>query len=347
MRADRLVQLMMLLQSRKRSTIGVLARELEVSERTVHRDLDALSASGVPVVVTRGASGGVSLMEGWRSQLTGFTRPELHALAAMNAPGAFDDLGLSAPLRSGLLKLAASLPALQQPVMEYARQRLHIDASGWFTQREASPQLTVLRDAVWNDRRVRLRYRDFDGRRSERQVDPYGLVVKNDQWYLVAGSRRGPSVYRGSRIEGARLLEQGFTRPERFELVAFWKGWCEEFARKRPAYPVTLRLTASAFDALRALRPPRDQALLDQAPVAGDGTRTVTVDFERESIAVSQLCLVAPGLEVLAPAPLRERLHQLARSLLAAHAATDDRPVSERAGRKGERSRHPPAPPSR
>lgn len=318
MRADRLVSLLMLLQTRPRWTAGELSRRLDVSECTIYRDLDALSGSGVPVLATRGPNGGVTLVEGWRTQLTGLTRTEVHALAAVGAPGALEDLGLSAPLRSGLVKLAASLPSLQQSVIEYARQRLHVDASPWFsTEREAVPHLSVLRDAVWQNRRVRLGYRDFDGRRTKRDVEPYGLVIKADRWYLVAGTERGPSAFRGARIEGARILPTTFERPARFDLASFWKEWCAQFAERRARYEVTLRITPEGEEALRHIRPPADQARLTEVRPSRDGTKKVTLDFERETIALSQLCSMGRAVEVLTPEALRTRLRTMAADLRA------------------------------
>ncbi|MBJ6760717.1 WYL domain-containing protein [Myxococcaceae bacterium JPH2] len=322
MRADRLVHLLMRLQARPRSTVGALARELQVSGRTVLRDLEALSTAGVPVTTTRGAGGGVSLMEGWRTQLTGLTRPELQALASVGAPGALEDLGLSGPLRTGLVKLAAALPSLQQPALEHARQRLLVDASGWFTTRERVPHLGVLRDAAWQDQRVTLTYQDFEGARTRRPVDPYGLVIKADRWYLVAGTEKGPRVFRGSRIEGARRRPQGFTRPADFDLNGFWKDWCARFATERPRYEVTLRCTEAGVAALRALRPPSEAARLDAAL---RGKRQVVLDFEREAIAVSQLCGVGAAVEVLAPEALRQRLGAVGAALQSLYGASGRR----------------------
>lgn len=317
MRADRLISLLMLLQTRPRSTAGALARRLQVSERTIYRDLDALSASGVPVFATRGPRGGVTLVDGWRTQLTGLTRAEVHALAAVGTPAALEDLGLSAPLRNGLVKLAASLPALQQSVIEYARQRLHVDPTSWFPEREPVPHLAVLRDAVWQDRRVRIEYRDFDGKRTRRTVDPYGLVIKADRWYLVAGTERGPSGFRGSRIEGVRLLPGKFERPASFDLAAFWKDWCARFTERRARYEVTLRVTPEGEESLRHIRPPTEHARLAEASLERDGRKTVTIDFERETIALSQLCPLGRHVEVMAPEALRTRMRAIAEELQA------------------------------
>lgn len=319
MRADRLVSLMMLLQTRPKLTAGDLARELQVSERTIHRDLDALSASGVPVYATRGSSGGVALVEGWKTQLTGLNRAELQALAALGGtPGRLGDLGLSGPLRSGLVKLAAALPALQQPALEYARQRLHVDASGWFTAKDEVPHLEMLREAAWQNLRVALTYEDSDGKRSRREVEPYALVLKADRWYLVAGTEAGTRVYRGSRIAGAKMRAETFERPERFDLPSFWREWCSKFLEKRARYEVTLRLTPEAEATLRHIRPASEGGRFDEGRVEG-GRKTVVVDFERESIALGQLCDVARGFEVVAPESLRARFIALASEVLVAH----------------------------
>jgi predicted DNA-binding transcriptional regulator YafY len=179
------------------------------------------------------------------------------------------------------------------------------------------PHLAVLRDAVWQDRRVRLEYRDFDGKQSRRVVDPYGLVIKADRWYLVAGTERGPSGFRGSRIEGVRQLSKSFERPPGFDLAAFWKDWCAKFTERRASYEVTLRVTPEGEEALRHIRPPADHARLGEAPRQRDGTKTVTIDFERETIALSQLCPLGRGVEVLAPEALRNRMRAIAGELQA------------------------------
>src|SRR5262245_43661874 len=182
MRADRLLSLLLLLQSSKgRLKARELARRLEVCERTVHRDLEALSGSGVPVFADRGPNGGAALVEGWRTNVAGLTDAEAQALAIGAAPNVLGKLGLSAPMKSGLLKLAASLPALQQRAADEARRKLLIDATPWFETDEELPHLGALRDAVWRERKLRLGYRDFDGKESRRSVDPYALVVKLDR----------------------------------------------------------------------------------------------------------------------------------------------------------------------
>lgn len=314
MRADRLVHLLMLLQSRGPWTAATLAGRLEVSERTVYRDLDALSEAGIPVTTTRGPGGGVALLDGFRTELNGLTRAEVHAIATVGDSPALGDLQLQLPLRSALSKLGFALPRAQQEVIDYARQRLHVDPAPFFAERERVPCLETLREAVWTNRRVRLAYVDFDGKRSRRTLDPLGLVVKTDRWYLVAGTPRGPSVFRCARIERARILDEPCTRPEGFDLPAFWREWGARFAEKRASYEVRVRIDGAGAEALRAIRPQAEHPKI----AAG----TCTIDFERESIAVAQLCLAAAegSVEVLEPGGLRERLRAVGAALASAHA---------------------------
>lgn len=309
MRADRLVSLMLLLQDERRHTAEELSRRLEVSPRTIYRDLDALSSAGVPVYAQPGSTGGIGLLPGWRTHLTGLTEPEIQALASAHPIDALDDLGLAGPLRTALVKLAAALPSVQRTAAEHARQRLHIDGSSWFGEKDPVPHLAVLREAVFQDRKVRLAYRDFEGARSTRVVDPYGLVIKGDHWYLVAEDKGVTKVFRGARVEAARMLTDTFARPAEFELRAFWKDWCKRFATQRARYEVTLRLTAEGAEALAAIRPGSERERIR----AG----TVNIDFERLSIALSQLVQLGRGAEVLEPPELRARLGALANDLSA------------------------------
>jgi predicted DNA-binding transcriptional regulator YafY len=316
MRADRLLSLLLLLQGSKGPLKArELARRLEVCERTVHRDLEALSTSGVPVFADRGPNGGASLVEGWRTSVAGLTDAEAQALAIGGSASALRKLGLSAPLKSGLIKLAASLPALQQRAADEARRRLLIDAKPWFEADEELPHLGVLRDAVWRERKLRLGYRDFDGNVSERSVDPYALVVKLERLYLVAGTAAGPTVFRVSRVTGARLLAQGFERPASFDLELFWTDWCRRFGERRSSFVVDLAVTRAGERARAAIRPASDAPRITAARRGRDGRKRLALDFEKRRIAVAQLVELAPAVEVLGPPELRARLAEIGRSL--------------------------------
>ncbi|MBN2470103.1 MAG: HTH domain-containing protein, partial [Anaerolineae bacterium] len=214
MRADRLLAILMLLQARGRMTARALANELEVSERTIYRDVDALSMAGVPVYTERGPGGGCALLDEYRTTLTGLNAAEIRALFLLTIPAQLDELGFSGELKAALRKLAAALPDPQRAHETRVRQRLHLDSAPWSHSAEPTPFLHRLHQAVWEDRCVRLTYRIFTGQRLTREVAPYGLVAKNGVWHLVCGADDGPlNVVLVSRIAAAEVLAESFSRP--------------------------------------------------------------------------------------------------------------------------------------
>ncbi len=207
MRADRLLSILLLLQTRGRITAGRLAEMLEVSERTIYRDLDALSAAGIPVYAERGPGGGCALTDGYRTNLTGLTETEIRTLFVPGVHGPLADLGLGRVLEDALLKLMAALPSVHRHDAQRVRQRLLLDAAGWFRGEEPVPYLHTVQEAIWQDRALMLTYRRPDGVNTERLVDPYGLVAKASIWYLVALDRAAAEmrVFRVSRITEAAV----------------------------------------------------------------------------------------------------------------------------------------------
>ena len=199
MRASRLVQLLLLLQARGRTTAAVLATELEVSERTIHRDVDALSAAGVPIYAERGPHGGIQLVDGYRTRLTGLTADEAEALFLSGMPGPAAELGLGTVVAAARLKVLASLPGELRARASRLVERFHLDATAWFSSSDPVPNLATLADAVWEARRATIRYRR-GGDSVERELEPIGLVLKAGVWYLVAGSDDQIRTYRVSRI---------------------------------------------------------------------------------------------------------------------------------------------------
>lgn len=320
MRSARLLRLLLLLQTKRRLTAEICAEELEVSPRTIYRDLDALAAAGVPVVTERGPGGGIALARNWSTPVPGLEDDEVTALAAFSAPLALAGLGLSAPLERALEKLTAALPPLQRAAAQRAQARLHLDPSSWFTSPTSTEHLALLRTVCFEDRCVLLEYRSTEGPPRERSLAPLGLVLKGAEWYLVAFDRRRregtPRVFRGSRMANVRVLEERFQRPPKFTLAAFWKKWTRDFLEARPRYPVTLRLTPAGARLLAGQRPSAERPAL-RALAARKRPGRVRIDFERHSIALAQLCLLGTDAEVLTPRSLRADLYELGRTWVA------------------------------
>ena len=291
MRATRLVSLLLLLQTRGRLTAAELAERLEVSVRTVHRDIESLAAAGVPVEAVRGPAGGYRLPGGYRTRLTGLTADEAEALFAAGMPGPAAELGLGGELAAARLKVLAAMPRELQERATRAQRLFHLDTRGWFRAEDRVPHLPALAAALWQGCRVRIRYRE--GRSVvQRTLDPLGLVVKGGAWYLVAHRSAGMRVYRVSRIVSVRELEEELRRPRGFELGAYWDRWSREFEERRASIEVVVR------------------------EQRGGETSIVFEDFDA---AYAELLRRGGDVEVLEPAELRERIAATARELAATY----------------------------
>ncbi len=203
MRASRLVQLLLLLQANGRMTAAQLAERLEVSVRTIYRDLDALSSAGVPVYAEPGPGGGCQLVDGYRTRLTGLTADEAQAMALSGLPGAAAELGLGTVLAAAQIKVEAALPPELRGRAVRMRERFHLDAPGWFKRAEEVPHLATLAQGVWEERRIEITYQRWDHergeqRRTRRVINPLGLVLKAGTWYVVATARGEHRTYRVS-----------------------------------------------------------------------------------------------------------------------------------------------------
>ncbi|GAB2896003.1 helix-turn-helix transcriptional regulator [Streptomyces mayteni] len=316
MRADRLLQTLLLLQNRGRLTAPQLAAELEVSVRTVYRDIEALAASGVPVYADRGPAGGFRLLGGYRTRLTGLTGDEAESLALAGMPAAAADLGLGADLATASLKLAAALPAELGDRARRIQERFHLDAPGWFRDADPVPFLAQVATAVWEAGRLRVSYRRWRGE-VRRDLDPLGLVLKGGIWYLVAAADGAPRTYRVSRLLAVEPLDGPAERPAGFDLADYWAVSARALEAAR--YQGEARLRVS----------PRGRALLPMmfgtagARAAGeagdpqpDGWAEVTLPVENTPIAVADLLRLGADAEVLGPPELRAALvaavHELA-----------------------------------
>ncbi|GAA4023667.1 YafY family protein [Streptomyces plumbiresistens] len=312
MRADRLLSLLLCLQSRGQLTARQLAEGLEVSVRTVYRDLEALGSAGVPVVASGGPGGGCRLMDGWRSPLLGISAEEATALLAVSTGGPLERIALGDALAQARLKLLASLPAGGREHAHTAASRFHIDTQAWFRPPEPVPHLAVLVDAVRRDRRLRLTHAHRDGRTTARIVDPLGLVAKAGVWYVVVRSDRGIRAHRASRIAAAELLPDPFTRPADFDLADHWARWTADFEASLDQLPVTVRLTTEALAALPEVLGDTTSAAR-ATPDPEPGWHRLVLHFDCARAACRRLLGFGPDAEVLEPSQVREELAETAR----------------------------------
>jgi predicted DNA-binding transcriptional regulator YafY len=318
MRADRLLSLLILLQTRGSLTAETLASELEVSVRTIYRDLQALSTAGVPVYAERGPGGGCSLLEGYRTTLTGLTPQEARALFMLSIPAPLDQLGVSQELKAALLKLSAALPASQRGEEESSRQRIYLDSSWWFQPEEAAPCLAAIQQAVWQDRKLRLTYRADFGTLVQQTLAPYGLVAKASVWYLVYAHPSGDvRALRVSRVAEAVILAESFQRPASFHLAEFWKAWCAEFEDNRLLYRVTARVSPELARQLPHYFGDEIHARIAQAqPPDGEGWITLSLPFESFSAARARILGFGRAIEVLQPEALRKSVIDFAAQIV-------------------------------
>ncbi|KAA3661969.1 MAG: YafY family transcriptional regulator [Chloroflexi bacterium] len=318
MRADRLLTLMMVLQTRGQTTAAALAKELEVSKRTIYRDIDALSAAGVPVYADGGPGGGYALLDSYRTTLTGLHEDEIRALFMLTIPGPLSDLGLSQQLKGAFLKLTSSLPSHYQEQAQLIRKRIHLDAAGWFQREERLPFLPVVQEAVWQDLQLSMSYRRSGGGLSQRVVSPYGLVAKAGIWYLVAATERGMRVYRVSRVETAVLTQTHFTRPATFDLADFWANWIADYEVGLPKYPVTLSIGPDLIPNLPHILGAGVRSLLAETQPDANGWKTIDYTFERVEEAQTFIMGMGTVVKIIAPDSLRVSIAKLA-SEIAAH----------------------------
>jgi predicted DNA-binding transcriptional regulator YafY len=316
MRADRLLSIMLLLQIYRRLTAGELARRLEVSERTIQRDMDALSTAGVPVVAERGAGGGWALVEGYRTNLTGLNGAEIQSLFTAATPSRLlSDLSLDKAADAAHVKLLAALPAASRELAEYARQRIHVDAAGWGNAEERAPQLRTIQEAVWQGRRLFVSYaRGCDRPDAEMLVDPLGLVAKGGVWYMVAAVKGDVRSYRVSRVRSARLSEDETERPEGFDLAAFWAESIARFKTEMPRYFASFRAHKSVVPVLHYAG--RFSRVEEESEPDADGWATVRMRFQFEEDACGLALGFGTKVEVLEPVELRAKVAEMAERVL-------------------------------
>jgi predicted DNA-binding transcriptional regulator YafY len=314
MRASRLLSILLSLQARGRLTAFEMAEDLEVSERTIYRDIDQLSAAGIPVVADRGRTGGFKLADGFRTQLTGLTESEAETLFLAGLPGPVAELGLSDLMAVARTKLMAALPAGARA--ERLATRFHLDAAGWFRATDAVALLPTIARAVWNARCLKFRYGQAEGS-GIRKVGPIGLVLKAGIWYLVAQKGNSFRTYRVGRISEAETLDEPYARPPKFDLAAWWARSSREYEVSSYTSSATVRLSPRGLSLLDLLGPYVVDAVAKTASEPDSrGWVRCTIPLESAGHGIPELMRLGVEAEVISPGALRARMAQVLRKTL-------------------------------
>ncbi len=282
-----------------------LANKLEVSERTIFRDMEALSTSGIPVYAERGSGGGWLLSEGYRTNLTGMKAEEILSLLLTNPSNLLDDLGIKDHFDAAFQKLLAASPAAIKINAEMVRQRILVDGAGWHQSKESFEHLSTVQEAVWEERQLSIKYRR-DEETVERIVNPLGIVAKRNVWYLIAESSGDMRTYRISRLTDATTLEERFERPDDFDLEQYWEQSTQQFKKNLPRYPARLRLHQKLHSRIGQER----YAKILCTEEASDASEWSELDIEFQTLNSACEIILSYGslVEVLAPEELRVKV---------------------------------------
>lgn len=313
MRADRLVSIMLLLQSRGKLTAQTLADELSVSRRTILRDVDALSFAGVPIYTDGGHGGGISLDENYRTTLTGLNEREVRALFIAENTQFLSDIGLDEATRGLRRKLSAALPPEQQSVAERVRQRIYIDPSWWWQEEQPLPFWKELETAVFEDRQIRVEYETHHGQVAERILEPYSLVAKASHWYLIARHGADFRMYRATRLRVVQVLDAHFNRDPGFDLVAYWHKHAQEFRQSLAEYTFTLQVHPDRQSFIDSIVPGRYK-VVDTDRITG----WLTLRFQIESFDLAKMLVFGLGSKatIMDPPDLREAVRKNVQELM-------------------------------
>ncbi|MER7675812.1 YafY family protein [Streptomyces sp. NPDC096934] len=326
MKSSRLVSILLLLQTRERMTAAQLAEEMEVSVRTVYRDVEALHAAGIPLYGDAGHAGGYRLLDGYRTRLTGLTAGEAEALSLAGVPGPAAELGLGGVLAAARLKVRAALPRELRAHADRIGDRFHLDAPGWYADADDTPYLPAVADAVWNGRVLSVLYRRWrEPTDVRRRLEPYGLVLKAGRWYVVAGP--GPRTFRVDQILRLDPCDEEFTRPDDFDLAAYWTAYRRDFHERLHRGEAVLRVAPGT-----RLTGAAGEALASGSEREADGWTRVTVPIESVDRAHDAFLVHGAAVEVLEPAELRDRIARTAGAL--ARLYSRNPPAPAEAGRR-------------
>jgi predicted DNA-binding transcriptional regulator YafY len=316
-KSSRLLSILLLLQTRGRTTAAQLAAELDVSVRTVYRDIESLTAAGVPLYADAGHSGGYRLIDGYRTRLTGLSAGEAEALFLSGIPGPATELGLGGALAAARLKLRAALPPELRAQADRMRSRFHLDAPGWYAEDDDVPHLRRVADAVWESRVLEVRYRRWkEPTDVDRRLEPYGLVLKAGRWYVVAGP--GPRTYRVDRILELTECDERFEAPADFDLAGHWQRYQADFLARLHRDEAVVRLAPRAAAGLTGAAA---RALAETGTAEADGWIRAVLPVESLDHAHGYFLAMGADAEVLEPAELRSRLAATSRALAARYAS--------------------------
>jgi predicted DNA-binding transcriptional regulator YafY len=321
MRADRLLSILMLLQSRGKMTAARLAEELEVSVRTIHRDIEALSSAGVPVYVERGINGGCLLLGDYRTNLTGLTRNEIYALFMLGVPSSLAELGVSNEIKTAFRKFIGSLPLIRREDVQMVRQRIYLDGDNWTQSEGVTSHLQNIKQALWDNTRLKIIYTGILGAMIDelfvRTIEPYGLVSKEGKWYLVYSADKVKNVLRISHILEVENLNEPFVRPSDFDLISFWQQWYTEQEASRSYFAVIVRISPVLAGASPWILGERLLNAINKTgqPEANGFVRARLV-FESIKEARNYLLGFGTSLEVLEPEVLRQSIIDYARQII-------------------------------
>ena len=317
MRADRLLTMMMLLQKHKRMTAQALAQELNVSKRTIYRDIEALSLAGIPVYAQSGTNGGVFMDGDYRSSLTGLSKNQALSLFTVSDEGPLADMGMERAVKDSLLKLFSTLPFSQQNEVERMRQRFYIDPVGWFNFGDTSDYLATLQEVVWEDKQVHMKYRAYGREPYDVTLDAYALVSKADKWYLVGRKSSGDyRIYRLTHIKNLSVLDSHFERDNTFKLIDYWQqaqhAFQQQMVEDFPAYPVTLSIHSNVFWYISNVLEGRFKQL---TPLNDDGWCQIEIHFTTDYEAHSHILAMGLYVKIIEPTNLQNTMQWLTQKM--------------------------------
>jgi predicted DNA-binding transcriptional regulator YafY len=320
MRASRLLSILLLLQTRGRMTAQQLADELEVSVRTIYRDVESLHTAGIPLYGDAGPAGGYQLLDGYRTRLTGLTAGEAEALFLAGMPGPAAELGLGTVVAAARLKLKAAIPAELRDRADRIQQRFHLDAPGWYHDGDPSPHLARVATAVWEQKPIQVRYQSWT-RVVNRRLDPYGVVLKAGKWYLVASAGEHTRTYRINQILDLEVLSEAFVRPADFDLAGYWQSYLTTFRARLHQGEAVVRLSPVAIERLADLMSQTAVRAAAEGELESDGWVRTRLPIESLTNAETEFLRLGAEVEVLEPAALRNRLASTAAGLAAIYLA--------------------------